>query len=230
MAPVGVRPDILSGKPPKLTAGRRSPVLTLAAPRFYTSGSHACSGTREEESPKANQQRPASPTVSQESGAELKDFARAALAPQRDPRSRGESAYEHSKMAASACEAAQQCNVSGPAAMPIATPAVIEGSRASDGPDGCSPPRASPHQQGPVEDGRRRRRKVPTGGASKNNSPRVCLWLSRPRQSQRPLSAPAAMPVTAPAVTEGSRASDCPRQVLTSKGAVLASPLQQGPV
>ncbi|KAJ1120158.1 hypothetical protein NDU88_008333 [Pleurodeles waltl] len=94
--------------------------------------------------------------------------------------------------------------------MPIATPAVIEGSRASDGPDGCSPPRASPHQQGPVEDGRRRRRKVPTSGASKNNSPRVCLWLSRPRQSQRPLSAPAAMPITAPAVTEGSRASDGP--------------------
>ncbi|KAJ1088425.1 hypothetical protein NDU88_001582 [Pleurodeles waltl] len=84
MAPVGVKPDILSGKPPKLTAGRRSPVLVLAAPRFYTSGSHACSGTREEENPKANQQQPAATSKSdgipgERSGAELKDLARAAL-------------------------------------------------------------------------------------------------------------------------------------------------------
>ncbi|KAJ1117776.1 hypothetical protein NDU88_005972 [Pleurodeles waltl] len=66
------------------TAGRRSPVLALAAPRFYTSGSHACSGTREEENPKANQQQPAATSKSdgipgERSGAELKDLARAAL-------------------------------------------------------------------------------------------------------------------------------------------------------
>ncbi|KAJ1206679.1 hypothetical protein NDU88_002080 [Pleurodeles waltl] len=49
MAPVGVKPDILSGKPPKF-------------------GTRETGSAEVEESPKANQQQTASPTVSQGSG------------------------------------------------------------------------------------------------------------------------------------------------------------------